>query len=165
MEVDMTSLDEIINESRDVREVKRALSVKMVHQGISPEQISTLLNVSLQYISKWKVKYALEGVDALFVSYQGSKSYLTQEQKQEILQWVAQHSTLKIEEIIVHIEEKYQVIYQSKQSYYDLLEQGGMSYHRSEPVNPRHNTARVLVKREEIKKNFWHIKKKLLQAK
>jgi hypothetical protein len=43
----------------------------------------------------------------------------------------------------------------------DTLEQGGMSYHRSEPGNPKHNPERVLAKREEIKKNFWHIKSKL----
>lgn len=161
----MTSLDEIINKSRDVREVKRALSVKMLHQGLSPAQISLLLNVSLQYVSKWKVAYASEGIEALFVSYKGSKSYLTQEQQEETLQWVRQHVTLKIEDIIAYIEEKYQVVYQSKQSYYDLLVQGGMSYHRSEPVNPRHDPERVLVKREAIKKNCWHIKKKLLQVK
>lgn len=160
----MTSLDEIINKSRDVREVKRALSVKMVHQGISPIQISSILNVSLQYVSKWKVKYASEGISSLFLSYKGSKSYLTQEQKQEIFQWIAQHKTLKISEIIAYIEHKYQVVYQSKQSYYDLLAQGGMSYHRSEPVNPRHDPERILAKREEIKKNCWHIKKKFSQV-
>src|SRR5262245_43755078 len=102
MEVEMTSLDEIINKSRDVREVKRALSVKMLHQGLSPAQISLLLNVSLQYISKWKVAYASEGVEALFVSYKGSKSYLTQEQQEEILQWIKQHVTLKIENLIAY---------------------------------------------------------------
>jgi hypothetical protein len=52
----MNSLDEIINGSLDVREVKRALSVKMVESGLTPAAVSELLNVSLQYISKWKVK-------------------------------------------------------------------------------------------------------------
>jgi hypothetical protein len=32
----MNSLDEIIKESKDVREVKRALSVKMVEEGLPP---------------------------------------------------------------------------------------------------------------------------------
>ncbi len=43
----MTSLDEIITESKDVREVKRALSVKMLQQGIPAAKISMILNVSL----------------------------------------------------------------------------------------------------------------------
>lgn len=161
----MTSVDEIISASKDVREVKRALSVKMGQNGIPPTQISHILNVSVQYVSKWKVKYDTEGLSSLFISYKGSKGYLTQEQRQAVLGWISQHQTLKIEEVIAYMEQQYQVCYQSKQSYYDLLEQGGMSYHRSAPVNPKHNTDKVLEKREEIKKNCWHIKKKLLREK
>ena len=41
-------IDEIINEARDAREVKRAVSVKMGRQGVSPAQICHVLNVSLQ---------------------------------------------------------------------------------------------------------------------
>lgn len=160
----MTSLDAIINESKDVREVKRALSVKMIQQGMPTLQISTLLNVSLQYISKWKIAYASEGVESLSIAYKGKKSYLSKEQKIEVLQWIAQHETLKIEELITHVDETYHIIFQSKQSYYTLLEEGGMSYHKSEAVNPRHNTTKVLMKREEIKKNYWRSKKKLRQG-
>jgi len=50
----MQDIDEIINEARDAREVKRAVSVKMGRQGVSPAQICQVLNVSLQYGSKWK---------------------------------------------------------------------------------------------------------------
>ena len=44
----MNSLDEIIDTSSDVREVKRALSVKMVMQGMSVSAVSEVLNVSVQ---------------------------------------------------------------------------------------------------------------------
>jgi len=161
----MTSLDEIINESKDVREVKRAISVKMVQQGITPAHISNIRNVSVQYVSKWKGKYDNEGLSSLFISYKGRKGYLTQEQKQAVLRWKSQQKPLKIAAVIAHIEHQYQVIYQSKQSYDDLLEQGGMSSHRSEPVNPQHHTEKVLAKRAEMKKNCWHIKKKSPQEK
>jgi hypothetical protein len=43
----MHDIDEIINEAMDVREVKRAVSVKMGQQGFSPTQICQVLNVSL----------------------------------------------------------------------------------------------------------------------
>jgi putative transposase len=43
------------------------------------------------------------------------------------------------------------VVYQSKQSYYDLLKAAGISWHRTEPVNPKRDEAKVLQKREEIK--------------
>jgi transposase len=116
----MTSLDTIINESKDAREVKRALSVKMTQKGMPTAQISTLLNVSLQYISKWKMAYASEGAESLSIHYQGKPSYLSQEQKQEIFQWIAQYETLKIEDLIAHIDETYHILFRSKQSYYTL---------------------------------------------
>jgi DNA-directed RNA polymerase specialized sigma24 family protein len=47
----MEDIDEIINEARDAREMKRAVSVKMSAQGFSPAQICQVLNVSLQYVS------------------------------------------------------------------------------------------------------------------
>ena len=39
----MPSLDEIISESRDVREVKRALSIKMLENGLSALTLAVLL--------------------------------------------------------------------------------------------------------------------------
>ena len=61
----MHDLDEIINEAKDAREVKRAVSVKMSAQGFSPAQICHVLNVSLQYVSKWKGVYEAGGGAAL----------------------------------------------------------------------------------------------------
>ena len=54
-----------------------------------------------------------------------------------------------------YVEAQYGVEYRSKQSYYELLEAGGMSYHRSEKHNPKRDEAQILARREEIKKN-WH---------
>ena len=50
----MQDLDEIINEATEAREVKRAVRVKMGRQGFSSAQICQVLNVSPQYVSKWK---------------------------------------------------------------------------------------------------------------
>jgi hypothetical protein len=47
-------IDEIINEAREAREGKRAVSVKMGQQGFRPAQICQVRNVSLQDVSKWK---------------------------------------------------------------------------------------------------------------
>jgi len=55
-----------------------------------------------------------------------------------------------------YVEEQYGVVYHSKQSYYELLEMGGMSYHRSEKKNPKRDEEQILARREEIKKNWQH---------
>ena len=51
-------------------------------------------------------------------------------------------------------EEQYGVVYRSKHSYYELLEAGGMSDHRSEKHNPKRDEGQILARREEIKKNW-----------
>jgi transposase len=71
----MDEIDEIINEARDAREVKRAVSVKMGAQGFSPVQICQVLNVSLQYVSKWKGWYEAGGGAVLRLGHRGSESY------------------------------------------------------------------------------------------
>ena len=69
----MDDIDEIINEARDVREVKRAVSVEMSVQGFSPAQICQVLNISLQYVSKWKGLYEAGGGAALRLGHRGSE--------------------------------------------------------------------------------------------
>ena len=154
----MTSLDELIDTSQDVREVKRALSVKMLQYGITPGQIHSLLNVSVQYVSKWKTQYEAHGVASLLIAYKGKESYINENQEHDIVQWIQSHKTLSIEQLLERITKNYGITYKSKQSYYHLLDLGGMSFHRSEKINPKHNPEKVLEKREEIKKNCWTMK-------
>lgn len=149
----METLDEIINNATDPRETKRALTVKMLQNGLSPQTITSLLNVSEQYVSKWKLKYAQGGAAGLRLAYQGSPSYLTASQRQQVMEWITRHDTLRIEEVRDYVEEHFGVVYRSKQSYYDLLSAGNMSYHRTTPVNPKHDEEQVLAKRAEIKKS------------
>lgn len=157
----MGDLDALINEGSDPRALKRALSVKMGQQGFSPVQIGQLLNVSPQYVSKWKGRYQRAGVGGLEVGYRGSERYLTEGQREDVLQWVGGHQTLSVGAVRDYVEAHYGVVYHSKQSYYELLAAGGMSYHRSEKVNPKRDEAQVVARREEIKKNWRRTKKKL----
>ena len=46
------------------------------------------------------------------------------------------------------------MVSQAKQSYYELLEAGGLSYHRSEKGTPKRDEAQGLERREELKKNW-----------
>jgi putative transposase len=150
----MQSLDEIISESSDVREVKRALSVKMLQNGLSATAVSALLKVSVQYVSKWKVKYEAEGAGGLAVGYVGSKSYLSEQERNATIAWIKGQATLSVEQVRDYVEAEYEVVYQSKQSYYDLLEAGGMSYHKSEKQNPKRDEQQVQERREAIKKSW-----------
>jgi len=112
----MQDLDEIINEATEAREVKRAVSVKMRRQGFSAAQICQVLNVSPQYVSKWKGQYEAEGAGALRLGQRGNEGYWGEEQRQEIVQGIEAHETLPVEAVRDYVEEGYGVVYQSKQS-------------------------------------------------
>jgi len=148
----MTSLDEIINDSRDALEVKRAVCVKMALSGMPTVQITEMLNVTPQYVSKWRVRYEQQGAGSLVAGYRGSESYLTGEHRAEILSWIKTQETISVQAVRDYVEEQYGVVYQSKQSYYDLLQAAGLSYHKSEKRNPKRDEAQVLERRDEIKK-------------
>lgn len=128
----MTDLDEIINQSTEVREVRRALCVKMALSEMATSQICEMLNVSQPFVSKWRMKYEAEGREALLLGYHGSASYLKTEQREETLRWIGSQETIRAEEVRDYIEAQYGVVYQSKQSYYELMQAAGMSYHKSE---------------------------------
>lgn len=156
----MTSLAAIIEGAQDVREVKRAVSVQMGLSGLAPAQICQCLRVSPQYVSKWKGVYEAAGADALGLGYRGSESSLSATHQQEIVEWIGSHETVTVEAVRDYVEEHYGVRYKSKQSYYALLEAGGMSYHRSEKVNPKRDVEQVLERRAALKKSWQHARRR-----
>jgi len=135
--------------------LKRAISVKLREEGMSTEAVGEILHVPARTVRAWVQRYEREGVEGLRVQYRGSESYLRVEQRQAIEDWLGAQETITVEEVRDEIEARYGIVYQSKQSYYDLMEASGLSYHRTEKGNPRRNEAQVRERREEIKKN-WH---------
>jgi transposase len=156
----METLDDLINDATDPRETKRAIAVKMLHTGLSPQNIAQVLNVSEQYVSKWKVRYEKEGAAGLRLGYHGKAPFLSQTQRLAVVEWIKTHTTLTIEMLRDYLESQYGVIYESKQSYYELLAAGGLSYHRTTLANAAYDAQLVLEKRAAIKKK-WRIIKPL----
>jgi len=151
----METLAQLIEETTDVRELKRAVSVKLGEEGMATAAVAKVLQVRPRAVRRWRKRYEQEGVAGLQVRYRGSESYLSVEQRQEMEDWLGAQETLTLEEVRDEIEARYGIVYQSKQSYYALLDASGLSYHRTEKGNPKRNEAQVLERREEIKKN-WH---------
>lgn len=146
------SLEEMIG-SQEGRGIKRALAVKMSLRGLKTEDICQVLGVSDAYVSKWKTIYQTRGVEALELGYKGSQGYLSEVQRQEMIEYLKKQSRFSVAGLRDHIERSYGVVFKSKQSYYDLLDEAGISWHKSEQINPKKEEGKVLLKREEIKKN------------
>lgn len=82
----MLTLEKIIANSKEIIEVKRALAVKMIIQGLSVNQIEGILQVSDSFISKWKLTYDRYGAEALLLKHFGKKSYLDECARKEVIE-------------------------------------------------------------------------------
>lgn len=147
----METLEEFIQNNPDHRELKRALAVQMKHRGYSYRQIREVLQVSLGFISNCNRLYQVHGIQGLKLNYWGTQGYLQPQQKQELLNWLAQKDSWLIEEVIAHVEECYGVVYQSLQSYYSLLFEAGFSFKKAQATHPSQDEAQV----EQKKRRLW----------
>ncbi len=124
----------------------------MVRAGLKLREACEILKVSDAFVSKWKIIYENKGAEGLRSGYKGSKGCLNKSEKDEIIKYPEKQEYLSVEELRDYIEKEYGVLYKSEQSYYDLLNSGGLSRHKSQKRNPGRNREKVLLKREEIKK-------------
>ena len=147
----MSVLDEMIDLPAN-REMKRVLAVKMILLDFKTEDICALLNVSNSFVSKWKIRFENEGAEALKLNYKGGNGFLTEDQRDEILFHLRMQPHYSVEALRDYLEYHYGVVYHSKQSYYDLLNEARLSWHKTQAANPSRDEVQVLQKREEIKK-------------
>ena len=124
------TLEEFIDNNPDPRELKRALAVKMRGSGYTHRKIPEILNVVSSFISKWEQRYIEQGVEGLKLGYSGRESYLSSQERKEVIQWLKQKGEWNKDELIEHLQKQYQVSYSSLQSYYELFSDAGISWHK-----------------------------------
>lgn len=147
-------LEEFLQQTKDIREYKRGQAVKLDLVGYPRKFTAEALSVGVNFVSKWRLQYNRHGATGLRLSYKGSKGYLTQEEKQQVLDWLSKQSPYVSRETLeAYLETTLGVSYSSTRSYYDLLEQAGLSYKKRQAVNPAKDEQQVLQKREELKKS------------
>ena len=143
-------LTKFIQSNPEARELKRAMAVKMALQGEAYSKITQLLGINKSCITTWKQKFEAQGINGIKLAYKGAKSYLTPEQRGEVITWLETKKYWNLDELVIFLDEHYGVIYQSRQSYYDLLSDAGISWKKSQKVNPNYDPELVKKKRKEI---------------
>lgn len=143
----LEELIEFIQSNPDPRELKRAIAVKMWLKGYKHREIQESLLVSSGFISKWTQIYAIEGLSALKLAHQGAIGYLKVEQRQTIFEWLQAKKYWNLGELKAYIEEQYNVVFSSQQSYYELFKQAKISWKKTQKCNPK--TDRELVKKKD----------------
>jgi putative transposase len=143
-------LKEFIETNRDARELKRGVSVQMYLEGYKHWQIKDILGVGSGYISKWVKMYVDKGLEGLLLGYKGKASYLSEMQNQAINAWLQAKTYWNLVELQEYIEDEYNVVFESKQSYYAIFEKAGISWKKTQKHNPKGDPTIIQKKKDEI---------------
>lgn len=143
-------LKNLVQSNPDPRELKRATAVEMFLQGYKHHQIQSILSVSSGFISKWTKIYQQLGASALRLAYRGSSGYLTESEHQAVLDWLKAKSYWNLTDLQAHIQDEYDVVFRSKQSYYSLFEQAGISWKKTQKQNPKADPELVAKKNSRL---------------
>jgi transposase len=65
----------------------------------------------------------LFGLKGLKSRYQGTKGFLSKTERAAIIEWLILQKSWDISELEVYLIERYDVVFQSRQSYYQLLKE------------------------------------------
>lgn len=147
-------LQAFISSNPDAREMRKALALKLVYQEYGYGEIEKILDVSIGSISGWKQAYEQDGIEGLRLRHRGRISYLSATEREEVLSWLQKKDCWEIGELEYHLAEQYDVVYESKQSYYDLMEAGGISWKKTTKANPKADPAAVEAKKTRSH-GFW----------
>ena len=151
-EEEIKQLEQWIKTNPDSRELKRAIAVKLSLQGWTYRAITPILNVSSSFISKWKTRFKQEGISGLKLSYKGAKSYLNSQEKQAVITWLQQQKFWDLSELECHLIDKYDLVFKSPTSYYNLLKEAKITWQKAQGKNSRQDPEKVKKKNQEIKK-------------
>ncbi len=143
----MDELSQFIQGNPDPRELKRALAVKMVLQDYRHRKIQTVLQVSSGFISKWTQAFKQRGVEGLQLQHKGSTGYLDDGERLAVVQWLKQKNYWNLQELQAYLENRYDVVFRSLQSYYELFHVAGISWKKTQKRNPKKDP-------ELVKKNM-----------
>ena len=133
----LLDLTELIESKPDPRELKRAVAVKMFMSGYKHREIQESLSVSSGFISKWTAWYQLLGVTGIRLGYSGSERYLDEKQQQATTDWLERKDYWNLTELQAYIQDEYEIVFASKQSYYQIFEAAGISWKKTQKVNPK----------------------------
>ena len=137
--MEIKALSDFIHSNPDPRELKRALAVQMVKQKYGYSEIRDVLQVSVGFISKYKQLFEEQGIVGLTLKYQGSTGYLRANARLAVIEWLQKKNYWNLSELYAHLLDTYNVMFASKQSYYDLFKAAGISWKKTQKRNPKLN--------------------------
>ena len=124
----LAELQEFGSNNRDVREWKRGEAVRLRLLGVNYQAIKQRLGVSTIFIAQSQIKYKERGLADLKLGYKWSTTYLTDEEKAEIMEELYPRARRNISELERHLIETYEVVFLSRESYEQLLRSSHLTW-------------------------------------
>jgi len=146
----IASLIQLIQSNPDSRVMKRALAVKLVLEGYKYDAVRQILSVSCGFISKWKAAFESNGIEGLSLGYKGGKGYLSNEEVEEVVDWLISQQQWDISTLEVYLLEKYEVTFKSRQSYYHLINKARMNWQKMQQANRRKGQGNINKKNNNL---------------
>ena len=112
--------------------------------------ICDILSVTPGFISQSKKAYIAQGAAGLLLKYKGSQRFLRPEERQAVIQWLHEQKEWNVDHLKAHIEDTYDVVFQSRQSNYHLSAPAKIAWKKAQRTNPQ----RDLVVRETKKRDL-----------
>ena len=109
----------------------------MVIQEYTYFEIRDVLQVSVGFISKYKQLFKEQGIAGLTLKHQGSTGYLDTSARLAVIEWLQCKNYWNLSELEQHVLDTYNVTFASKQSYYDLFKEAGISWNSTQKRNPK----------------------------
>jgi putative transposase len=125
------------------------MAVKLLLLEFEPRDIAELLQVTESFVSKWKKLCFEHGVGVFVIKYHGYQGYLTSEQRQLMTEQIKTQHIATIEELIAFIRTTYRIEFKSRQSYYDLFAEAGITWKRAQSQHPDKDLERIAIKKRD----------------
>lgn len=109
-----------------------------------------MLDVTLGFVSQSKKAYETQGTAGLTLKYPGSQPYLSASERQAVIEWLKNQQQWSVERLQAYIESTYAIVFQSRQSYYQLLADAGISYKKAQRANPKRDEQGIAAKKKRL---------------
>jgi transposase len=126
----------------DVRLRVRFIAMLMLAEGIELKTIASIIGKSIKTIENWHHQYVTKGIDSLNAfQYKPKKSYLTEEQIDQVVKWVKETNPGKTKEVREYIKRHFKVAY-SNEAVRKIMKKKGLKILRPKvvPGNPPSET-------------------------
>jgi transposase len=122
----------------DIRLKVRFIALLLLSKDLEYKDVASVIGKSIKTIENWHHQYLTKGIDSLnSFQYVPKKTFLTDEQIEQLVKWVTETNPGKTKEIRQYIKEQFKVRY-SNEAVRKLLKKNGLKVLRPKviPGNP-----------------------------